>query len=90
MAKFVLIFSGLKLGVCLAKTQKDILGLVKHIFRFSCFKVQLSFTVVIAVKYIYLLDLIMQLWFYRNVIDFSEFLQEGKQFRLFNRDPSEI
>lgn len=53
MAKFVLIFSGLKLGVCLAKTQRDILGLVKHIFRFSCFiKVQLSFTVVIAVKYI--------------------------------------
>lgn len=48
MAKFVLIFSGLKLGVCLAKTQRDILGL----FRFSCFKVQLSFTVVIAVKYI--------------------------------------
>lgn len=52
MAKFVLIFSGLKLGVCLAKTQRDILGLVKHIFRFSCFKVQLSYTVVIALKYI--------------------------------------
>lgn len=54
MAKFVLIFSESKLGVCLAKTQRDILVLVKHIhvFRFSCFKVQLSFTVVIAVKYI--------------------------------------